>query len=262
MLKTWRRALLVAVALHGATAAHGETVTVAVASNFSVPLAALAADFERDTGHELRVVTGSTGRLYAQIVNGAPFDVFLAADAERPARLEADSHTVPDSRFTYAVGILVLWSADPSVDDCLRALNELGSRRLAIANPRLAPYGRAAMAFLKERELWDAVQPALVTGENVAQVAQFVATRNAALGFIAKSQFESLPARPSCRFELPPGAHPGIDQQAVQLRRSAGNRAAAAFLDFLKTAAVRRRLVELGYRSFDAAGDGPAGRRS
>ena len=257
MLKSWRRAVLVAVLLQSATAAQAETVTVAVASNFSVPLAALAIDFERETGHELRVVTGSTGRLYAHIVNGAPFDVFLSADAERPARLEAESRIVPNSRFTYAEGILVLWSADPDIDDCLHALRDLGTRRLAIAKPRLAPYGRAARAYLETRELWDAVQQALVTGENVAQAAQFVATRNAALGFVAKSQFNTGLGHPACSYEVPPDLHPPIEQQAVRLRRSDGNNAATAFLDYLKSAAVQRRLVTFGYRSIDDTVDDP-----
>ncbi len=249
MLKVWRHAVLAAAALATAAVAEGETVTVAVASNFSVPLAALADDFERDSGHSLRLVTGSSGRLYAQIVNGAPFDVFLSADAERPARLEADARIVPDSRFTYAEGILVLWSADPAIDDCEAALARPDLKRLAIANPRVAPYGRAARAYLEARGLWDTIQPAIVTGENVAQVLQFTATRNASLGFIARSQLVARPGPTACSFEVPADMHPPIEQQVVWLRHSAGSEAAAAFVDYLRSNPVRQRLVALGYRA-------------
>jgi molybdate transport system substrate-binding protein len=252
MLRDWRRAFAAAMALAACASAQAETVTVAVASNFSVPLALIGPDFERSTGHELRIVSGSTGRLYAQIVNGAPYDVFLAADAERPRRLEAEALAVADSRFTYAEGILVLWSADPANEarGCLAALDPGATGRVAIANPAIAPYGRAARAFLEGRGLWQAVEGRIVTGENVSQVAQFVASRNADLGFIAKSQLVASPlGRPTCVHEIAPGTHPPIEQQAVRLVRSADNPAAAAFVDFMKSDGVRKELVVLGYRA-------------
>ena len=248
------RVLAVAAALGAGAAAQAERVTVAVASNFSVPLALIGTGFEDATGHELRLVSGSTGRLYAQIVNGAPFDVFLAADVERPARLEAESLIVAGSRFTYAEGILVLWSADPSnaAQGCLAALESAAPGRIALANPRVSPYGRAAREFLVARGLWTGIEPALVTGENVAQVAQFVATRNATLGFIAKSQLIASPvAAPSCSHDVPSDMHAPIEQQAVRLLRSTDNPAAAAFVEFLRSAAVREELVLLGYRPLE-----------
>jgi len=251
MLRHCRRAVLVAAALVTAADVQAETVTVAVASNFSGTLAALAPDFEQRTGHALRIVPGSTGRLYAQIVNGARFDVFLAADAERPLKLEADGRVVGNGRFRYAVGVLVLWSADPELDgtDCLDALSSPGKRRIAIANPRLAPYGRAAREFLEKQGLWESVKDSLVTGENVAQVAQFVASRNASLGLIAKSQTRATPlGEPSCSWEVPAGAHAPIEQQAVWLALAANNAAAADFVAYLKSARVRQKLVEFGYR--------------
>ena len=249
------RALTAAAAFAAGAAVQAETVTVAVASNFSVPLAAIAPQFEAATGHDLRLVSGSTGRLYAQIVNGAPFDVFLAADADRPARLESESLAVPASRFTYAVGILVLWSADPSNAGrgCLAALEAGDARRIAIANPEVAPYGQAARAFLDGRGLWSSLKPSLVTGENVAQVAQFVATRNASLGFIAKSQLVGSPlGQATCLYEIPAEAHAPIEQQAVRLRRSADNPAADAFVKFLRSDDVRAELAALGYRDAGA----------
>ena len=243
-----------AIAALGALSAlaRAETVTVAVASNFSAPLARIGESFEASTGHELRLVSGSTGRLYAQIVNGAPYDVFLAADVERPQRLEADDQVVPGSRFTYAEGVLILWSAEPDFASigCLAALQSTNTGRVAIANPRLAPYGRAARSFLDTRGLWPQIEDSLVTGENVAQVAQFVATRNASLGFIAKSQLLTAPLGASvCTYEIPEDSHAPIEQQAVLLARSADNSAATAFIDFLKSSAVREALEGMGYRT-------------
>lgn len=250
MLRLWQRAVLVAAALATGAAATAETVTVAVASNFSTPLVGLVSDFERESGHAVRVVSGSTGRLYAQILNGAPFDVFLAADAERPTRLEAESLALPGSRHTYATGTLVLWSADPAIEDCLAALESLDRGRLAIANPLLAPYGRAARQFLDSSGLWPVVENSLVTGENVAQVAQFVATGNARMGFVAKSQLGTAAlGNASCSYEVPAEAHAPIEQQLVRLNRSAGSKAAAAFVAYLMSERVQRKLVELGYRA-------------
>ena len=227
--------LLAALALPAAVA---EPVTVAVASNFVRPANELAARFTALDGAEVRLVSGSTGKLYAQVANGAPFDVFLAADAERPRRLVDEGHGVADSRFTFATGGLVLWSRDPALagQDCRQALDELGDRRLAIANPVTAPYGEAARAFLQAAGLWERVRPRLVYGENIAQALQFVASGNASLGLIAASQAvdERLPPA-SCRWPVPSAMHAPLDQQAVLLARASGDRGARAFLGFLRS---------------------------
>ena len=150
-----------------------DEVRVAVASNFRPVLQRLAGDFESRTGHELLISSGSTGKHYAQIRNGAPFDLFLAADSQRPARLETDGGTVPGSRVTYALGKLVLWSRDATlVDDSGQVLRDGNFRRLAIANPELAPYGRAARETLEALSAWEVVKTKLVRGENISQVFQ------------------------------------------------------------------------------------------
>ena len=153
------------------TMALAEGAVVAVASNFRIPAESLVQVFEEQTGHSVVVTSGSTGTLYAQIVNGAPFDVLLAADAERPGRLVKSGAALPDSRFTYAVGQLVLWSADPALNghDCAEMLQQRQFRRLAIANPDTAPYGAAARQVLERLSLWGELDDRLVVGENIAQ---------------------------------------------------------------------------------------------
>jgi molybdate transport system permease protein len=180
--------LLLTTLLLAATARSGE-VSVAVASNFATAMSDLAAPFERETGHRLLLSYGASGKLYAQIRNGAPFQVFLSADDEKPIQLEKDGAAVPGSRFTYAIGTLVLWSPQPGyVDDEGAVLASGRFRRLALANPRLAPYGEAAMEVLRQRRLAERLQPNFVMGENIAQTHQFVASGNAELAFLALSQ--------------------------------------------------------------------------
>lgn len=231
------------------TAAANDTL-VAVASNFATTARSVAAAYEREHGHSIRITTGATGRLYAQIVNGAPFDALLAADAERPALLEASGHAVSGSRFTYAVGSLVLWSADPAFAqaDCREALKNLGSRKLAIANPETAPYGTAARQFLESERLWDRVSPNLVFGENIAQTLQFVVSGNASLGLIANAQAvdDRLPAA-TCRTTIPPSAYQPLEQQAVLLRHGGDDPTAAGFLAFLRGAEARGIIRAHGY---------------
>jgi molybdate transport system substrate-binding protein len=189
----------------------------------------------------------STGKLYAQIVNGAPFDVLLAADSERPTRLEALDHGVAGTRFTYAIGELVLWSR--RAENCRASLEGHGTGRIAIANPDTAPYGSAARDFLKEAGLWERVEPRLVIGENIAQALQFVATGNAELGFIAWSQLHT-PALPdaTCTWPVPPSTHAPIEQQAVLLARAIANTTAKRFLGFLRSDAARVIIRRHGYR--------------
>ncbi len=227
-----------------------EGAVVAVASNFRTPAESLVQVFEEQTGHSVVVTSGSTGTLYAQIVNGAPFDVLLAADAERPGLLVDSGAALPDSRFTYAVGQLVLWSADPEFNgnDCAEVLQQRQFRRLAIANPVTAPYGAAARQVLERLSLWGELDGRLVVGENIAQAMQFVASGNANLGLVARSQIDSysLPAS-TCRWTVPQDWHAPIEQQAVQLQRAADNEAAKAFLIFLRGEQARPMISSYGY---------------
>jgi len=230
--------------------AGAEPVTIAVASNFTTTLHDLVTRFEAESGQSVRISSASTGALYAQIANGAPFDVLLAADAERPRLLEAAGHGVAGSRFTYAIGHLVLWSRNPALTgaDCREQLENLGQQRLAIANPDTAPYGAAARKTLMGLDLWERVQPQLVVGRNIAQTLQFVASGNASLGFIAENQMldQRLP-KTSCNWPVPPEMHHAIEQQAILLRRGAENSVASDFLSFLRDATGREIIEHNGY---------------
>jgi molybdate transport system substrate-binding protein len=224
-------------------------VRVAVAANFAAPMAHIAEAFAAATGHSAKLSSGATGKFYAQIVAGAPFDVLLAADGETPRRLVDEGHAVPASRFTYAVGRLVLWSATPGRVDEQGAV--LGSGRfahLAIANPKVAPYGAAAMQVLRARGLAEALAPKLVTGESIAQAYQFVASGNAELGFVALSQVLQ-PGRPvtGSMWRVPEALHSPIVQDAVLLKRGSDNPAAAALLQFLQGTAARELVRAHGY---------------
>ncbi len=246
-----RAGIILTLMLCLADMALAESATVAVASNFRVPAEKLVQVFEQQTGHTVVLSAGSTGRLFAQIVNGAPFDVLLAADAERPRRLVESGAAMPESRFTYAVGQLVLWSADPALDgeDCRQALQALQFRRLAIANPDTAPYGAAAREVLERLELWGAaLDGRLVTAANVAQAMQFVASGNANLGLVAYSLLNTagLPAS-TCQWAVPETWHAPIEQQAVQLRHGVDNVVAVAFLNFLQGDQGRQMILNYGY---------------
>lgn len=221
-------------------------VRVAVAGNFVPAMEALEAAFEAETGHEVTLAAGSTGKLYAQIVHGAPFDVFLAADEDRPARLEAGGMTVPGSRFTYAVGRIVLWAPDGAANE--ERLKAGDFRRLAVANPSLAPYGAAAMQVIGAVGVEEALAPKLVLGEDVGQAFAFVRTGNAELGFVALSQILALPEEERGGWWTPAQAlYTPVRQDAALLRRGAENEAATAFLDFLRSAAGRAVLERYGY---------------
>jgi molybdate transport system substrate-binding protein len=228
-------------------AAYADTVTVAVASNFRVTAEHLAAGFTVLTGHELRISSASTGKLHAQIVHGAPFDVLLAADEASPQLLEKTGVAVTGSRITYAVGILVLWSGDGS-KDCRKELESPGNFHVAIANPATAPYGRAAEEFLRDAGLWEPLAARLVYGENVAQAMHFAASGNARFAFVAMAQ-ASDPALPaaSCVWQVPGSAHAPLTQQAVLLQRAAGTDAARSFLHYLHSDAARDTIRHAGY---------------
>jgi len=238
--------LVLALTLLAAAPAAAETVRVAVAANFTRPAEALSEAFTAASGHEAILTTGSTGLLYAQIVHGAPFDVFLAADQVRPARLVGEGHAVAGSARTYAIGRLALWEPQAGEGDPLERLRSGRYRRLALANPELAPYGAAARQVLARLGLEDAAAGRLVFGENIAQAHAFAATGNADLGLVALAQLAGNEA--GGRFTIIPAAwHDPIRQDAVLLARGADNAAARAWLDFLASPGARDILESFGY---------------
>lgn len=257
--KLLKGVLGVACALAG-LAARADEVLVAVAANFNAPLSRIAQGFEAATGHKLKAAAASTGKLYAQIAAGAPFEVLLAADDETPAKLEAEGRTVPGSRFTYAIGELVLWSAQPGLVDAQGAV--LASERfkhLAIANPKTAPYGRAALQALRARDLEAAVAPRLVTAETITQAHQFVSSGNAELGFVAWSQLSAPGQTPTGSWwRVPANLHEEIRQDAVLLKPGQGKAAAQALLAYLRSEPARAEIRAWGYRLPGDAAAAPA----
>jgi len=222
--------------------------SAAVASNFTKPMREIAAGFERKTGHKVVLSFGSTGKLYAQIHNGAPFDLFLAADNQAPARLESEGHGVAGSRFTYAIGRLVLWSARPGyVDQNGEVLQKGDFRHIAIANPKTAPYGAAARQVLEKMGLWAGIRPHIVQGENIAQTYQFIASGNAELGFIALSQIRDAGRAEGSRWDLPRELHDPIEQDVVLLQRGRDNPAARELLAYLQSDEARAIIASYGY---------------
>lgn len=233
--------------LCSASAALGETITVAVAANFARPAHGIADHFQAQTGHEVQLSVGSSGKLYAQILHGAPFDVFLSADREKPSALEKSGLTVEGTRFTYALGTLALYSSNPGRFFPHQATLEANQfRRLALANPRLAPYGQAAMDVLTSLGLLDATRPKWIQGENVAQAFQFVSTGNADLGFVALSQIDDDLSADA--WIVPADLHQPIRQDAVLLVRPADNRAAEAFMTFIQSPEAGVIMTQFGYR--------------
>ncbi len=224
-------------------------VQVAVAANFAAPAKSLAARFRQQSGHEVVVITGSTGKFYAQIKTGAPFDAFLSADDETPARLEKEGLAVAGQRFTYAVGKLVLWSPTTGlVDERGEVLRRQAFRRLSIANPRLAPYGAAAQQSMEKLGVWQPLQEKLVLGESIAQAFQFVSTGNADLGFVAYSQVrepDKLVA--GSLWVVPQTLYEPIRQDAALLSRAERNPAARQFLELLRSAPARELIQAYGY---------------
>lgn len=241
--------LLMAAAL-GCPAAQADEVQVAVAANFAAPARKIAAAFEKDTGHKAVLSFGATGKFYAQIRHGAPFAVLLAADDETPARLLRDGLGVAGSSFTYAVGQLVLWSAQPDLVDAQGAvLRGRIQGRLALADPKLAPYGAAALQVMDKLEVSAALHPQWVIGENIAQTYQFVKTGNAALGFVALSQvMVDGQIGAGSAWRVPSDWHAPIRQDAVLLKAGAQQAAAKAFLQHLRKAASRQTILSYGYQ--------------
>ena len=248
MLKPLKHSLF-ALGLAFATGASADEVNVAVAANFTAPIQAIAPAFEKATGHKLVASLGATGQFYAQIKNGAPFDVFLSADDTTPAKLESEGDTVPGSRFTYAVGSLVLWSADANYLDGSDAALKAGKfKHLSIANPKAAPYGLAATQVLDKLGLSEAVKAKLVEGQNITQAHQFVSTGNAELGFVALSQvYKDGQITSGSAWIVPGELHEPINQDAVILKRGANNPAAAALVEYLKGPEAAKVIESYGY---------------
>lgn len=224
-------------------------VQVAVAANFTAPMQAIAAEFEKDTGHKAKLSFGATGKFYAQISNGAPFEVFLSADDTTPARLERELLVVPGSRFTYAKGKLVLWSAKEGfVDDRGEVLKQGNFKHVAIANPKTAPYGAAAVQFLGKQGLLEAIQPKFVQGENISQAYQFVSTGNAELGFVALSQvYKDGKFNSGSAWIVPAPFYDPILQDAVILARGKANPAAQALVQYLRGEKAKAIIKSYGY---------------
>ncbi|WP_233237180.1 molybdate ABC transporter substrate-binding protein [Bordetella sp. LUAb4] len=248
-IRLFSAALAVVASAAGATAHAGE-VQVAVAANFTAPVKAIAAEFEKDTGNKVVAAFGATGQFYAQIQNGAPFEVFLAADDTTPAKLESDKRIVPGSRFTYATGALALWSAKEGyVDDKGAVLKKNDYKHLSIANPKAAPYGLAAVQTLEKLGLTQAVKDKIVEGQNITQAQQFIATGNAELGFVALSQiYKDGKVTSGSAWVVPASMHEPIRQDAVILDKGKDNAAAKAFVDYLKGPKAAAIIKSYGYQ--------------
>lgn len=228
-----------------------EKLTVAVAANFTPVMKALVPDFEQKTGHEVTLISGSSGKIYAQITHGAPYDIFLSADQSKPLALEQAGLIVEGSRLTYAIGQLVLWSPNSTlIPHHEGVLTSDKMRRLALANPKLAPYGHAAQQVLKKLALWDRLRSKLVRGENIAQTFHFVASGNADLGFVALSQVRAKDQGSS--WIIPPELYSPLHQDGVILTRARQKKSAQALMSYLQQRDVQRTLRAYGYKLPDA----------
>jgi molybdate transport system substrate-binding protein len=230
------------------SAVHAADVRIAVAANFTDTTRELIAAFADATGLKASASYGSTGKLYAQIENGAPFDVFLAADARRPALLEENGRGIAGTRFTYAQGKLALWSPEPALFTSPEAWLKSGDfARLAIANPKTAPYGLAAQEVLTNLGLWQPLQRRLVRGDSIAQTFQFVATHNTSAGFVALSQVRAWPEEGGTLWQIPQGLYSPVNQQAILLSFGEDNEAAHQWLAFLRGQKATKIIQRYGY---------------
>ncbi len=248
-MKISRRFSLLLLALMGAaTQAQADEVSVAVAANFTAPMQQIAADFEKASGHKIVASYGSTGKFYAQIKNGAPFELLLAADDETPARLIKENAAVAGSQFTYAIGKLVLWSAKSTVvDDKGEVLKKGGFDHISLANPKLAPYGAAGVEVMKALGVYDALQPKIVSAENITQAYQFVSSGNALLGFVALSQVLKDGKIDGSAWIVPAHLYAPIRQDVVMLEKGRGKPAAEALAKYLKGDKAKAVIKSFGY---------------
>ncbi len=248
-MKAIKFGLLGALLATMAQVANAGEVSAAVAANFTEPVKQIVESFQKETGHTVKLSFGSSGKFTSQIKEGAPFDVFLAADEKTPKLLEQEGLVVQGSRFVYALGKLVLWSAQPGFVDGKGAVLSKGNyNKISYADPKLAPYGLAAKETLEELGLWDAVQGKLVTGESITQTYQFAATGNAELGFIALSQItKEGKVTEGSWWVVPTHLYNPIKQSAVQLSAAKDPAAAKAFMAFLKSAKAVAIIRNFGY---------------
>lgn len=242
--------LLVLICLTISALSMAAEVKVAVAANFAAPMRDIAAAFESQTGHKLILTPGATGKFYAQINNGAPFEVFLSADDETPARLVKVGNAVAGSRFTYAIGRLILWSPKENLlTDGVEALKSGNFRFLSIANPNVAPYGRAAVQTMQKIGVLTKLEPKVVQGENISQAHQFVSTGNADLGFVALSQvWQNGKLKSGSGWVVPESYHDELRQDAVLLEAGRSSEAAKALMSFLQSAKAREIIADYGYK--------------
>jgi molybdate transport system substrate-binding protein len=243
------RNLILAVLAFSSGLALADDVRVAVAANFTAPMERIAIEFDKDTGHRAQLSFGATGKFYAQISNGAPFEVLLAADRQTPARLISEGNAVPGSQMTYAIGKLVLWSPRAGVvHDEGSVLTSPAIAHIAYCNPTLAPYGAAAVEAMKSLGVFDAVQPKLVQGESIAQAYQFVASGNAEIGFVALSQvFKDGKITEGSSWILPSNLYSPLRQDAVILAKGRDHPAAASLIGYLKSEKARAIIRSFGY---------------
>lgn len=231
-----------------ATSARADEIPVAVAANFTAPFNKIAAEFEKETGHKVIASFGSTGKFYAQIRNGAPFEILLAADDETPAKLVKDNAAVAGSPFSYAIGKLVLWSAKPAVVDAKgEVLRRGGFDHIALADPRLAPYGAAAVEAMKKLGVYDSLAPKVVTGETIAQAYQFVSSGNSLLGFVALSQVLKDGQIAGSAWIVPADLYTPIRQDAVLLNAGKDKAGPVALLKYLQGAKAQAVIKSYGY---------------
>ena len=240
--------VLSALMLGTSSPVQADDISVAVAANFTVPIQKIAPDFEKDTGHKIVASFGSTGAFYAQIKNGAPFEVLLAADDETPAKLIKENAAVAGTQFTYAIGKLVLWSAKPGgVDGAGEVLKKGGFDHIALANPKLAPYGAAGVETMKARGVYDALQSKVVTADNITQTYQFISSGNAQLGFVALSQVLKDGKIEGSAWLVSANLYQPIRQDAVILEKGRGKPAADALLKYLRGDKARAIIKSFGY---------------
>lgn len=228
-----------------ATAAQAETISIAVAANFTDATKVLAKAFKAKTGDDLAPSFGATGQLYTQISQGAPFEIFLSADSATPTKAVANGFGVKGTQFTYATGKVVLFSADPKLVTGADTLKDGKFDKIAVANPKTAPYGAAAVEVMNKLGVYSALQPKIVTGDNIGQTYQFVDTKNAELGFVALSQV--INRKDGSRWIIPQQDYTPITQDAVLLKPGKDDKGAKAFLAFLRSPAATKIIESFGY---------------
>jgi molybdate transport system substrate-binding protein len=236
-----------------ATATRAQEITVAAAADLQFAMGDLASQYERQTGNKVNVTYGSSGNFFSQLQNGAPFDLFFAADIDYARMLERSGQAEPGTLYPYAIGRIVIWAPGDSKIDVTKlgwkALLSGSMQKIAIANPEHAPYGRAAIAAMQKAEIYDQVKARLVYGDNISQAAQFVQSGNAQVGIVALSLAISPAMQDGKRWEIPADMYPPIEQAAIVLKNGRNKVAARSFLDFVKTEAARATLAKYGFSS-------------